>query len=208
VSDTGQGMDEETARRAFDPFFTTKAIGKGTGLGLATVYGIAKQSGGDAMIVTAPGEGTTVSVALPISLEELCSEQLFDDELPSPAGDETILVVEDDEAVSRLVMRVLSKNGYRVWVAGTGAEALELWKTHPGEIDLVLTDVVMPIMGGAELVQRLRELGGKPRVLFFSGYTNNALAALEGMEGELDLLEKPFSAGELSGRVRLALDRP
>ena len=93
-------------------------------------------------------------------------------------------------------------------VAETGAEALELWKAHSGEIDLVLSDVVMPNMGGAELVQRLRELGGKPKVLFVSGYTNNALSALEGMEGDLDLLEKPFSARELSGRVRLALDRP
>ncbi len=207
VSDTGSGMDEETAAHAFDPFFTTKAQGEGTGLGLSTVYGIARSSGGVARVDTAPGDGTTIRVYLPLSSggDSRSGPRVG---LPTAGGDETIFVTEDDPAVSSLVVRVLRSKGYRVLLAEDGAEALSMWRRCGDEVDLLLTDVVMPNLGGAELVARLREMGHVPRVLFASGYTNNALAKIRALGEGVDLLEKPFSAAELVGRVRLALDKP
>ena len=207
VSDTGVGMDAETARRAFDPFFTTKDVGKGTGLGLATVHGIAMQSGGSATLYSVPGRGTTVKVSLPISLTSVFAVPRSTAELPTEGGDETILVVEDEASVSNLVMRVLGGKGYRLLKALNGEQAIAVWNENEGKIDLVLSDVVMPVMGGPEFVKALRESGNDPHVLFVSGYTSNALAALTDAGMDLDLLEKPFSAAELAGRVRLALDR-
>ncbi len=204
VRDQGHGMDAETARRAFDPFFTTKAPGKGTGLGLATVYGIVQQAGGLVRHHSHP-TGTTVEVFLPTSAEPPTHAA------PPPrrealGGSETILLVEDEEAVSSLLVRVLTRAGYRVVVAGDGLEALEAWERTPaGSIDLVLTDVVMPRMGGAQLVRALRERGLRPAVLFMSGYTADRL---DGMAGEeVDLLRKPFTAPLLLERVRAALAR-
>ena len=206
VSDNGIGMHEEVASRAFEPFFTTKEIGKGTGLGLATVYGIAKQAGGIAEIYSAAGKGATVKVALPLATGEEQLAPLCPAVLPTEGGQERILLVEDERAVSDFVLRVLESKGYRLQFAKNGAQALRLWQEAQEPIDLVLSDVVMPVMSGPELVRQIRQQGGSPRVIFTSGYTNNALAALEEHGDEIDLLEKPFSARELIGRVRLALD--
>lgn len=207
VTDNGSGMTGDIANRAFEPFFTTKKVGQGTGLGLATVYGIAKQAGGAATIYSSVSEGTSVKVALPIA-KESGQAVAWQQDLSTQGGHETILVVEDDPAVSSLVSRVLSDKGYELLQASNGMEALEVWEQAQGNIDLILTDVVMPISGGADLVHELRQRGVSPRVLFASGYTNNALATLRALGDEVDLLEKPFSTAELLGRIRLALDRP
>ena len=209
VSDNGKGMDQKTARRAFEPFFTTKPEGQGTGLGLATVYGIAKQSGGAATIYSAEGRGTSVRVFLPIFDEGEEHSAGTDEDEEVRGGTETILVAEDEGAVRRLVTRVLDGVGYTVIEAKNGAEALELCREHEGEIDLILTDVIMPLMTGPEFVCRFVERGQNPRVLFASGYTDSALAALDDASCGLpvDLLEKPFSPTQLLRRVRAALDR-
>ncbi|MDX1632177.1 MAG: response regulator, partial [Thermoanaerobaculia bacterium] len=208
VSDTGQGMDDETARKAFDPFFTTKEPGKGTGLGLSTVYGIVEQSGGSVSIVSSPGHGTTVKVYFPIASGT-------PSEIASPrrpvssreGGSETLLVAEDEPAVSALIVSALEARGYRVLLAGDGARALEVWRRHEDEIDMILSDVVMPDVGGVELVRTLRGEGCRLPVLFVSGHTDDTLGELEVLEEEIDLLEKPFDPDRLVSRVRSALDR-
>ena len=207
VTDTGIGMDEETVRRAFDPFFTTKEVGKGTGLGLATVYGILDQSGGSVDIFSTPGRGTTVKVYFPIATLDRAQAPSAPRDLPAEGGTETILVAEDEVAVSTLVEKVLREKGYNVLLAADGAEALEIWRRHEEAIDLLLTDVVMPNMGGVDLVQELSQTDVLPPVIFASGYTNDALVRLREVNEEVDLLEKPFTPEELVGRVRLALDR-
>ncbi len=207
VSDTGVGMDEATAQRAFEPFFTTKELGAGTGLGLSTVYGIARQSGGTVQVSSRPGGGTTMEVLLPVASDDTRSARSIDASLPVRGGSETILVVEDEEAVSSLVVRVLRERGYRVLLARDGGEALEIWRRYPARIDLVLTDVVMPHVGGPELIEQLHAMGQRPRVLFASGYTNQALSSLRGLDLEVDVIEKPYSVADLVARVRLALDR-
>jgi len=207
VSDTGTGMDPETARRAFEPFFTTKAVGKGSGLGLATVYGIIRQSGGRVSLHSAPGQGTEVEILLPLTLEaipELVTPVVLPD--GDHGGGETVLVAEDDEAVASLVVRALVGRGYRVLVAMDGREALSLYRRHGDEIELLVTDVIIPIMGGPQLVSSLRELGLEPRVLFMSGYTNEGLSQLHELD-QVDILQKPFDVHELARRVRNALDR-
>ncbi|MDF1562795.1 MAG: ATP-binding protein [Deltaproteobacteria bacterium] len=216
VRDQGRGMDDETLGRAFEPFFTTKEVGQGTGLGLATVYGIVKQAQGAIAIESAPGEGTRVSVFLPVlpagsvvqpgAIQPAAVEQ-------APAGQETILVVEDEPVVSNLAVKILSRAGYRVLVARDGVDALAAWRDfhaeNPGRcVDLLFTDVVMPRMGGPALVQALAEEGRLPRVLFASGYTAELLADLRDGPLEIDLLEKPFSGERLLARVRAALERP
>jgi CheY-like chemotaxis protein len=206
VSDTGHGVDATTAARMFDPFFTTKEVGKGTGLGLAAVLGVAAQGGGSIGVTSDPGRGSTISVYLPVT-HEAPSAAAADDLLPDPRGDETILVVEDDEAVATMMTAALRTRGYRVIVAANGHQALALWEHYGAQVDLVLSDVVMPAVSGPELVARLHAAGHQPRVLFVSGYTANALAALDHLALEVDLLEKPFSARELGRRVRRALDR-
>jgi CheY-like chemotaxis protein len=207
VTDTGLGMDDDTIERAFDPFFTTKETGKGTGLGLATVLGIVEQSGGQVSLDSAPGKGTTVSVFLPTVAPGDLSRSDRAMELPKEGGQETILLAEDEEAVSGLMVRVLQEKGYEVLSARHGREALRIWRQRKDDVDLLLTDVVMPEMGGADLARELRRSGYTKPILFASGYTNDALAQLTRLDGEIDLLEKPFVAAELVGRVRLALDR-
>jgi CheY-like chemotaxis protein len=207
VRDTGSGMDPETLRRAFDPFITTKEPGKGTGLGLATVYGIVKRLGGGVTLESSPGTGTVARVwfprcaATPSAAPDAAG-------LPAAGGSESILVVEDEAAVSNLVVRVLRDKGYRVTLATDGEAAYRRWLVEDGAFDLVVTDVVMPRMGGAELFRALRSEGYSPRMLFCSGYTDEALAGLRALGEEIDLLPKPFTAEQLVGRVRLALDRP
>jgi PAS domain S-box-containing protein len=205
VSDSGLGMDENVLPRIFDPFFTTKGRGEGTGLGLATVYGIVEQSGGHVLVDSEPGRGTTFAVYLP--QVEAAAAAAPQARPTLERGHETILLVEDEPSVRELVRRVLEEHGYTVLVAGNGVEALELvgWLRIP--IDMLLTDVVMPAMGGPALVERLGA-DCPPRVLYISGYTGEDSLADGTGRGDLDLLLKPFSPAELVRRVRALLDRP
>jgi PAS domain S-box-containing protein len=206
VSDTGVGMDEATRTRMFEPFFTTKAPGKGTGLGLSTVYGIVKQSGGHVEVSSAPGEGTTVRVYLPRAAPV---EHAAAGPAPTVAGGtETILLVEDEDAVRAIDERLLRRLGYRVLPATTGEEALRIAAAHADPIELVATDVILPGMDGHELACRLAALRGGIRVLFVTGYAGDRLATVrpDGSWGEL--LQKPFAPDDLARAVRAALARP
>jgi PAS domain S-box-containing protein len=197
VTDIGCGMEPETLARIFEPFFTTKEPGKGTGLGLATVYGIVRQSGGFVSVESAPGSGTTFHVYLPRTLVEATPVVAITAEAAPPAGRETVLLAEDDEALRGLIREVLQVLGYTVLEAADGETALALASTHPGRIDLLLTDMVMPRLGGRELGHRL--LAGRPalRVLYMSGYPS-----------DVPVLTKPFTPDGLARAVRAALDGP
>jgi two-component system cell cycle sensor histidine kinase/response regulator CckA len=199
VRDTGTGMSREVVEHAFEPFYSTKPKGEGTGLGLATVYGIVTQTGGTIEIDSTPGSGSTIEVLLPATEAELERDPARDGGADGSIGGETILVVEDEAAVRRLTCRILAREGYRVLEAADGARALATWDEHGGEIDLLLTDVVMPGMSGKELAERL---GIEP--VFMSGYTDDVMLR-HGMEG-LRLVQKPFDAQTLLGAVRSALD--
>jgi len=205
VSDTGSGMDEATRAHLFEPFFTTKAAGKGSGLGLSTVYGIVRQSGGCMLVESAPGAGTTFRIYLPRQPEAQPEVR------PAPAaartgGAETVLVVEDDPVVLAVARRILESGGYRVLTAAGGAAGLELCERHPGEIQLVLTDVVMPQMGGRAFAETLRKARPGIKVVFMSGYTDEALVN-QGVTGEgLAFIVKPFTQALLLRRVRQVLD--
>lgn len=205
VSDTGIGMDEETRLQIFEPFFTTKEAHQGTGLGLATVYGIVSQSGGQIDVDSMPGAGTTFTIYFPVA--RAGSEQ--DDapsETPRTGGRETILLVEDAAPVRRLVQRTLEKNGYQVLVAESATGALRHCSRHDGAIDLILSDVVLPRIPGPEIVQRARELRPGIRVLFMSGFTDDTLSRY-GLDASRDsLIEKPFTPAAVLARVRAALD--
>jgi CheY-like chemotaxis protein len=207
VTDSGTGMDLQTRSRLFEPFFTTKAQGQGTGLGLSTVYGIVKQSGGEIVVYSEPGEGTCVKVYFP-SVTDAVSVPEADVQQPQMAhGTETILFVEDEEAVRRLVSQTLEKQGYRLLVAGTGTEALEMAEQYSGRISLLITDVVMPRMGGKELAERLRALRPDIRILYISGYTETAILRSGSLESSEQFLQKPFTPMALSKRVRELLDK-
>ncbi|HEX7615042.1 MAG TPA: PAS domain S-box protein [Thermoanaerobaculia bacterium] len=209
VSDTGCGMDAETQRRVFEPFFTTKPKGKGTGLGLATVYGIVKQSGGFVSFSSEPKKGTTFRVYLPRANEPGAAMSLSGaSRADLPRGTETILMVEDDDGVRRLACRVLEAFGYTVLSADSGRDALEIARDHEGRIDLVLTDVVMPEMSGRELERRLAEAGHAARVLFMSGYTDDAILHHGVLKSGVPFLQKPFTPGALGRKVREVLDTP
>jgi PAS domain S-box-containing protein len=193
VSDTGTGMDEETRARAFEPFFTTKPVGEGTGLGLATVYGIVKQSDGYVWIDSQPGRGTTVHVCLPRVDGEVKVSRTTPTAAPVVPGPRTVLLVEDEDGVRDLTQRVLERQGYLVHVARDGVEALALYADHKASIDVLVTDVVMPRLGGSELVQKLRADRPDLPVLFMSGYARNA--AIRGAPGDrrTRFLQKPFT---------------
>jgi CheY-like chemotaxis protein len=205
VSDTGSGMDAETQSHIFEPFFTTKGQGKGTGLGLATVYGIAEQAGGHVTLESAVGRGTTFHLYLPgveAGVPEGVSKETH--AAPSPAhGSETILVVEDQEAVRTLVCEILRKQGYEILTARDGREALRLSKAN-GHIDLIITDVVMPQMGGRELAQVLAASHPETKILYMSGYVDKEISQKE-MPG-LEFIHKPFSPEALARKVREVLD--
>ncbi|MBA4071893.1 MAG: hypothetical protein C0497_08680 [Gemmatimonas sp.] len=207
VSDSGHGMPPEVVRRAFEPFFTTKEVGRGTGLGLATVYAIARHCGGGAEIQSAEGHGTTVCVYLPLTDEEVATSDHPPYQVHVEHGTESILVVEDEPAVAALVVRVLRTSGYRVLVASDGLHALGVWGVRPHPVDLVLSDVVMPRLGGVDMVRRLRSLGYQGHVLLMSGYANEALTDTTDIGDDVELLEKPFAAAELLEKVRSVLAR-
>jgi PAS domain S-box-containing protein len=208
MSDTGIGMDEETRLRVFEPFFTTKPQGQGTGLGLSMVYGIVQQHGGAITVESAPGQGATFTIYFP-RIEDLAPERkggLAPGD--SGRGSETILLVEDEPHVRELVAQMLTASGYTVLAAAGAAAALELSERHPGPIDLLLTDVVMPEMSGRELRQRVKSLRPRTRALYMSGYTDEALGRHGVLEPGTFLLEKPFRVAALRQKVREVLDAP
>jgi len=210
VTDTGLGMSDETQAHLFEPFFTTKERGKGTGLGLATVYGIVQQSGGHIRVNSAAGSGATFLIYLP-RVETRGDDVPGADRpfLPHPSpGTETVLLVEDEEVVRRLAREILINNGYQVLDAGNGREALLISEAHRGEIHLLLTDVVMPRLGGRELVERIRPLRPDMRILYMSGYTDDAILRHGVLEEEVPFLQKPFTSEALARKVREVLDSP
>ena len=206
VSDTGIGMDAETQAHIFEPFFTTKELGKGTGLGLATVYGVVKQSGGYVWVYSEPGKGATFKIYLPLVDEVIRQARRETRPAKSSRGSETILLVEDEESLRALTRDVLAESGYQVLEADSGARALEVAQQHHGPIHLLLTDVVMPGISGPALAEKLVAVRPDTRVLYMSGYTDRAIGQ-QGMLGSgSSLLQKPYTRDNLNRRVRETLD--
>jgi CheY-like chemotaxis protein len=206
LRDTGTGMDEATRARIFEPFFTTKEAGKGTGLGLSTVYGIVKQSGGGIRVDTEVGRGTTFTLYFLRLAAEIDDHAARVPLRASPKGSETVLVAEDDAMVRSLIRRVLRAHGYETLEAADGATAVRLCERHPGPIHLLLTDVVMPELGGRELVERLAQLRPEMRVLFMSGYTDDAIVQHGVPDSDIPFVQKPFTPDALARKVREVLD--
>ena len=196
VSDTGTGMPPEVIQHAFEPFYTTKEKGAGTGLGLATVFGILSQADGHIQIYSEHNNGTTISITLPVT-----------DEAPAPAADpvpyhrtpagETVLIVEDEEALREVTRRIFTRNGYQVITAADGPDALDVVEHHDGEIHLLVTDVVMPHMLGKEVADRIRAIKPEIEVLYMSGYARPVLASQGRLDPGVALVEKPFSETDL-----------
>jgi signal transduction histidine kinase/ActR/RegA family two-component response regulator len=206
VSDCGSGMDAETVAQLFEPFFTTKGLGRGTGLGLSTVFGIIKQSGGHIWVYSEPGHGTTFKIHLPRATGEDVPLSASKSRGQS-AGEETILIVEDQPEVRALIVKSLSAQGYRVLETSNGDEALAIASTHVGPVHLLLTDVVMPGISGKVLAERLLDLHPGIRVLYMSGYTENVVAHKGILDAGINYLQKPFSPSTLSARVREVLEK-
>jgi PAS domain S-box-containing protein len=206
VGDTGHGMDEATLARVFEPFFTTKEVGKGTGLGLAIVYGFVKQSGGHVEVSSEPGRGTIFKVYLPRAAETAPSMRSSPGLLKVPKGTETVLLVEDEDAVRTLARLVLQSSGYTVLEARDGQEGLGVAQQHPGTIQLLVTDLVMPRMSGRQLADLLTDTRPSLQVLFLSGYTDEAVLRHGGTDAGVALLQKPFSPIGLARKVREVLD--
>lgn len=207
VSDTGTGMEESTRLRAFEPFYTTKSRASGRGLGLSTAYGIVKQSGGAIWLDSAPGEGTTVAVYFPrVTTAAVGAETIHPESLgPGSVATPTILLVDDETVVRRAIGRLLAREGYAILEAGSPAEALELARRHGPGISLVLSDVVMPLMTGFELVERLRDIVPHAKALLMSGHAADAVdRELEG-EAKIPFVQKPISGRELAAAVRAVL---
>jgi signal transduction histidine kinase len=208
ISDTGVGMDAETQKRIFDPFFTTKEVGKGTGLGLSTVYGIVKQSEGNIWVYSEVGTGTTFKIYLPRVDDVADGEDLAGDSCSVPGGSETILLVEDEDLVRSLAVEILEQFGYAVIAAANGEEGLRLSKEFAGRIDLLISDVVMPQMSGRELAQHISVLRPETRVLFMSGYTDDAIVRHGILEENMSFIQKPFLPDALARKARELLDTP
>jgi len=207
VSDNGCGMGADLQTRIFDPFFTTKDAGKGTGLGLATVYGIVKQSGGNIWVYSEPGKGSTFKVYLP-RVDQLVETEDETALLSVPHGTETVLMVEDEDQVRAILQQILEDQGYHVLAAANGLEALSFSEDPQREIQLVITDVVMPNMSGRELAERLLEVRPNLPVLFMSGYTDDAIVHHGLLDEKLNFIQKPFDPAGVARKVREVLDSP
>jgi CheY-like chemotaxis protein len=202
VTDSGAGMDKETQSRIFEPFFTTKEKGKGTGLGLSTVYGIVKQSGGYIFVHSELGRGTTFRIYLPRVEDPAEHEGPARSAQVALGGSETVLLVEDEESVRHLVRETLAGKGYKVIEAENGEEGLKAAEAHEGTIDLLITDVVMPGIGGRELAHRVTASRPQIKVLYLSGYTEDAIIHEGVLEPGAAFLQKPFTLQVLSRKVR------
>ena len=209
ISDTGSGMDARTLENLFEPFFTTKEAGKGTGLGLSTAYGIVKQHGGNIWAYSEPGLGSSIKIYLPAAEDSKQAEAAASEKTPAPdqGGSETILIAEDDLQVRNLALTVLKRKGYTVLSASNGAEALEKLKAHKGPVHLLLTDVIMPDSNGKELYKQIADIRPDIRVLYMSGYTDDALARHGIVDSRVNFIEKPFSVKFLAAKVRTVLDQ-
>jgi CheY-like chemotaxis protein len=207
ITDTGLGMTQEVKERIFEPFFTTKEIGKGTGLGLSMVYGIVKQSGGHIGVDSEPGKGTTFRIYLPRVDEPVV--EVDEKEIGGPPlGNETILVVEDEEEVRKLVTRSLKKQGYKVLEASQGKEVFSLCEEQGGPIHLMVTDVVMPEMTGVELAKHIKQVYPEMKVLYMSGYNSDRVAIdCENLGKGIEFIQKPFTAYSLARKIREVLDK-
>jgi len=206
VSDTGGGMSREVAARSFEPFFTTKVKGQGTGLGLATVYGIVTQAKGDVTLYSEPGVGTTVRVNLPTTSE---TQPVIGGDQPPvsvAARGETVLLVEDEDIVREPTRRILLRNGYSVFSAANADDALALLREHSGPIHLLLTDVVMPGRSGRELSEEVVQDRPETKVLFMSGYSQDVIVHQGVLDEGVHLIEKPFNSGDLLRKVREVLE--
>ncbi|NLH51009.1 MAG: response regulator [Myxococcales bacterium] len=207
VSDTGQGISEETKAHLFEPFFTTKEKGKGTGLGLATIYGIVKQAGGLIQVYSVQNQGTTFKIYLPQVQEkaEKIKRKLESPELPN--GTETILLVEDEQIVREFAIKVLTRLGYKVLHADSGGDALIVAEQYKKPIHLLLTDVIMPGINGKELADRMARTHPKIKVLFSSGYTEDIIGRHGILDAELNFIGKPYSLQALAKKLRQVLDK-
>jgi CheY-like chemotaxis protein len=207
VKDTGCGIEPRNLRRIFEPFFTTKPIGKGTGLGLATVYGIVKQHQGWVEVESQPGKGSVFRVFLPLSTEPAESGAEIAPAQAVRGGTETILVVEDELPVRELVCTLLASHGYKILEASSGAHALEVWGKHKEQVDLVLTDLVMPgRLNGYELAERLRQDQPKLKVIFTSGYSAEVVGVDVATQKGIEYLQKPYQPQQLAMVIRECLD--
>jgi CheY-like chemotaxis protein len=205
VSDSGRGMDKQTQSRLFEPFFTTKEQGRGTGLGLATVYGIVKQNRGFIDVCSEPGHGTTFKICLPRHVGE--ASPVVEPKVRSrERGSATILLVEDEHVLLSLTQRMLERQGYTVLAAGTPGEGIRLATGHPSQIHLLITDVVMPEMNGRDLAKQLLLIVPDLKCLFTSGYTANIVAQHGVLEQGVHFLQKPFSSEELAAKVQEAME--
>jgi two-component system cell cycle sensor histidine kinase/response regulator CckA len=211
VSDTGTGMSDEVMQKIFEPFFSTKEIGRGTGLGLSTVYGIVKQTGGYIFAESEENKGTTMRVYLPSyteSAHEVEQAKIIERRVEKPkdlTGRGTVLLVEDEDAVRSFAARALGQRGYNVLEATTGAEALEVFANHKGEVDLVVSDVIMPEMDGPTLMQKLRRERPDLKMIFISGYAEDAFRKHLAENEDFMFLQKPFDLKELAAAVKAAL---
>jgi two-component system cell cycle sensor histidine kinase/response regulator CckA len=209
ISDTGVGMDAATQERIFEPFFTTKAVGAGTGLGLATVYGIVKQSNGSIFATSEPGRGSSFALYLPQAVRPEVPEEALIPPHVSARGSETIMVVEDEEAVQDLIERILGAAGYKTLILASGPEALAALEHEKNPIDMLLTDVLLPgALQGHDLARTVLALCPDLPVLFMSGYSRDALIHAGRLDEGVNLLEKPFTPKSLADTVREVLDRP
>ncbi|MFZ3049013.1 MAG: response regulator [Desulfatirhabdiaceae bacterium] len=206
ISDTGKGMDKDVQAKIFEPFFSTKEKGKGTGLGLSTVYGIVKQNNGHIWVYSEPGKGTTFKIYFPGSETGYLPDKTKHYKFDELKGNETILLVEDDEAVRSLVKKVLEKFGYTVLAAQDGDEAISLFKLYRDQIHLVVTDVIMPIMSGRDIIEVLQTLKADIKTIYMSGYTDDAIADHGLLYAGINFIEKPFSSEKLALKVRQVLD--
>jgi signal transduction histidine kinase/CheY-like chemotaxis protein len=207
VSDNGCGMDKDTLDKLFEPFFTTKEAGKGTGLGLATVYGIVKQNNGFINVYSEPGRGSTFRIYLPRLVGDKDTDTVVPEKKAAAGGTETVLLVEDEQSILRMTRMMLEKKGYTVLSSATPAEAMEKAKNLSGAIDLLITDVVMPEMNGRDLAGKMTALYPDIRLLFMSGYTANVIAHRGVLDDGVAFIQKPFSMTDLMVKVREVLDK-